>query len=231
MGKKKDDGGAPAYMGLFTSLMTVLLAFFILMVSMADKQDAGFYHGIGSVQNALGMTGGLGVLGFARAAGETGVLGVEEDQATDDKTQHQLNPEGDRGLGTTDLDDVDYKPQGKYIKIFIPHTFEAGMSQIKKDSKLEKYLNNVSISFIANEAKIGVRVYAQDGGNADESRKLALKRAQTICNVMNQNGIDFTRLTATGYSHDRYFKFEEQIQRQISQTKQAAYFYFYQANN
>ena len=51
MGKKKDEGGAPAYMGLFTALMTVLLAFFILLVAMADTQDAGFYKGIGSVNH------------------------------------------------------------------------------------------------------------------------------------------------------------------------------------
>ena len=59
MGKKRKEELAPAYMGLYSSLMILLLAFFILLNSMATVQEAGFKAGIGKVQNAFGWKGGV----------------------------------------------------------------------------------------------------------------------------------------------------------------------------
>lgn len=225
MGKKKDEGGAPAYMGLFTSLMTVLLAFFILLVSMADSQDAGFYHGVGSIENSLGITGGLGMMAFARAAGETGVLGVTEESNA--RSQRQFHTEGEGGTNNTDLENTEETEPGKYIRIYIPIPFEKGTSNIAKGSKLDNYLKNISLSFFATKNDIVVRVYSNDAGSPDENLKLAIKRSQTICNVLQKNGIDFERTTAVGYTSDVYFEFEDTVAQQVRQTNQAAYFYFY----
>jgi outer membrane protein OmpA-like peptidoglycan-associated protein len=227
MGKKKDEGGAPAYMGLFTSLMTVLLAFFILLVSMADSQDAGFYHGVGSVENSLGIMGGLGMMAFAKAAGESGILGVTEE--SNDRSQRQINPIGEGGSGTTDIDeaDVDTIPPGKYISIHIPFAFDKGTSMVARGSKMYDYLKNVSLSFYGSESAITVRVYSEDSGVIDDNKKLAMQRAQMICNILRQNGIDYERLTAIGYANDRYFNFEGAIAQQVRLTNQAAFFYFY----
>lgn len=227
MGKKPDEGGAPAYMGLFTSLMTVLLAFFILMVSMADSQDAGFYHGVGSVQNTLGVKGGLGVMNFARAAGDKGMLGVsEEDEDKDAAKQLMLNPEGEGGLGTTDLNNVEEVDKGFYISVFIPHTFSKGSAIIEKDSTLAEYLKKMSIGFLQVKENIMIRTYAEDGGNKMENQQLATKRANAMMKYLSMKGISYSRLTSIGYNYDKYFDFSE-VEKQIRLTGQASYFYIY----
>ena len=227
MAKKQDEGGAPAYMGLFTSLMTVLLAFFILMVSMADSQDAGFYHGVGSVQNTLGIKGGLGVMNFARAAGDKGMLGVsEEEEDVNAVKQLMLNPEGEGGMGTTDLENVEEVDKGFYISVFIPHTFSKGSSKIENNSTLSDYLKKMSIGFLQVKEKIMIRTYAEDAGSKMENQELATKRANAIMKFLSTKGIDYDRLASIGYNYDRYFDFSE-VEKQIRLTGQASYFYIY----
>ena len=227
MAKKQDDGGAPAYMGLFTSLMTVLLAFFILMVSMADSQDAGFYHGVGSVQNTLGVKGGLGVMNFARAAGDKGMLGVTEEEEDKNAAKQLLyNPEGEGGLGTTDLDNVKEVDKGFYISVFIPHTFTKGSAKLEPSSQLADYLKKMSIGFLQVKEKIMIRTYAEDGGNKMENQILATKRANAMMKYLRTKGIAYDRLASIGYNYDRYFDFSE-VEKQIRLTGQASYFYIY----
>lgn len=227
MGKKPDEGGAPAYMGLFTSLMTVLLAFFILMVSMADSQDAGFYHGVGSVQNTLGIKGGLGVFNFARAAGDKGMLGVSEEDEDKDATKQLLfNPEGEGGLGTTDLENVEEVDKGFFISVFIPHSFTKGSAKIESSSKLAEYLKKMSIGFLQVKEKIMIRSYAEDGGSKLENQILATKRANAMMKYLSMKGIGYERLMSIGYNYDRYFDFSE-VEKQIRLNGQASYFYIY----
>jgi len=227
MGKKPDEGGAPAYMGLFTSLMTVLLAFFILLVAMADSQDAGFYHGVGSVQNTYGIKGGLGVMNFARKAGDKGMLGVTEEEEDKNASKQLLfNPEGDGGFGTVDIDGINELEKGVFISVFIPHAFEKGSAKIEPKSKLADYLKKMSIGFYRVKEDIVIRSYAQDGGNKTENQLLATKRANAMMKFLNSKGIKYNRLTSIGYNYDRYFDFSE-VDKHIRLTGQASYFYIY----
>ena len=231
MGKKPDEGGAPAYMGLFTSLMTVLLAFFILMVSMADSQDAGFYHGVGSVQNTLGVKGGLGVMSFARKAGDKGMLGVTEEEEDKDASKQLLfNPEGEGGLGTVDVDNIEEVDKGYYISVFIPHVFTKGSARIEPTSELADYLKKMSIGFLSVKEDIMIRTYAEDASTKLDSQLLATKRANNIMKFLNSKGIGYKRLSGIGYNYDRYFDFSE-VEKQIRLTGQASYFYIYKKKN
>ena len=231
MGKKKDEGGAPAYMGLFTSLMTVLLAFFILLVAMADTQDAGFYKGIGSVRNSLGITGGYGLMEFAKYAGNKGVLGVNESvEEVEDGERQKLNiDEGERGVGTVDIEDVKEDDKGYYISVFIPHLFERGSAKILRDSTLADYLRKMAIGFLNVKDTITIRSYAADGGSKEANQSLATKRSNAIMRYMQRYGMDYNRLVGVGYSHDRYFDFSE-IESQVRQHSQASYFFIYRSN-
>lgn len=232
MGKKTDEDGAPAYMGLFTSLMTVLLAFFILLVAMADTQDAGFYKGIGSVRNALGITGGYGLMDFAKYAGNKGVLGVDEsgDEIDDGDRQKLMIDEGARGVGTVDIEDVKEEDKGEYVSVFIPHIFERGSAKIKKDSSLADYLRKMAIGFLNVKDTITIRTYSADTGEPEQDQILATKRANAIMRYMKRYGMDYNRLVSVGYANDRYFNFSE-IAPQIRQHAQASYFFIYKANS
>jgi len=65
--EKKKAPGAPAYMAQYTALMTILLAFFILMLTMGQEKVAQFKDGVGQIKNLIEMTGGRGVLDFWRS--------------------------------------------------------------------------------------------------------------------------------------------------------------------
>ncbi|MCM8530403.1 MAG: OmpA family protein [Lentisphaeraceae bacterium] len=230
MGKKKDEGGAPAYMGLFTSLMTVMLAFFILLVAMADSQDAGFYKGIGSVRNALGITGGYGLMNFAKYAGEQGMLATEDGDAGEalgeNEQQTLMSVEGDRGVGTVDIEDVTEVDNGHYISVFIPHLFDRGSAVIKRSSSLADYLRKMSIGFLNVKDAITIRTFSNDADNFENSQILATKRANAIMKFMKNNGLGYERLNAVGYANELYFDFTE-VQSQIRQHGQANYFFIY----
>ncbi len=58
MGKKKvkcPPPGAPAWMATYGDMMTLLLTFFVLLLSFSSMQEAKFYRAIGALQGALGV--------------------------------------------------------------------------------------------------------------------------------------------------------------------------------
>jgi len=227
MGKKPDEGGAPAYMGLFTSLMTVLLAFFILLVAMADTQEAGFYEGVGSVNNSLGIQGGFGVLSFAKYVGDRGVLAVEIDGEFlgPDEQQQMISQDGKGGGGTTDVKTKEQE-RGFYLSMFVPETFKEKESKIDPDSRLAEYLRRMSVGFLSKKEKIIIRAYSADYENNSLNQELAMKRAFAILKFLRKSGMVDNKVEAVGYAHNRYFDFSK-IQDHLRKHKQAIYFYIY----
>jgi len=67
--KGGDGGGAPAWMATFGDLMSLLLTFFILLLSFATMDIEKFRDALGSVQESLGVNpmSGTGVFSMARA--------------------------------------------------------------------------------------------------------------------------------------------------------------------
>jgi chemotaxis protein MotB len=54
--KKKDaKSGAPSWMVTYSDMVTLLLTFFVLMISMSQVDKVKFFQAVGSLRGALGV--------------------------------------------------------------------------------------------------------------------------------------------------------------------------------
>ncbi len=224
MGKKPDPEGAPAYMALYTSLMTLLLAFFILLNSMASVQHAGFRDGIGQVKNAFGVKGGLGLNQFVTFIRDVNPFPGDENTGITGMTQKSMTGKG--GVGTTDQK-VEKTPKAKYLVLQIPGKFEDESSSIPP--KMLEYLAKTGLPFSMFDYKVNIRCYSDSTGNNETDSMLALNRALNIKNYLRRRWrIAEKRLEAIGYSDLRYFPRNKKLRRRLRQDEQATFFYIFQ---
>ena len=226
MGKKQDEGGAPAYMGLFTSLMTVLLAFFMLLVALADTQEAGFYKGHGDVSNSFGAKGGFGMLNFCKFIGDKGLLPFLEEIRDDEGVQgvQQDSQVGDGGGGQTDFD-VKEVDRGFYIRILIPETFDKGSAKINE--QLKNYLKIVGVGFQIANYDLNIMSLSHDFDNDAENRLLSIKRASSIMRYLKQSAdVDYERMNAAAFESASYLQ-KGKLQDFYNEHKQVSFFNIY----
>ncbi len=58
--KNKDEGGgAPAWLVTYSDLVTLLLTFFVLLLSMANMDKVKFHDALGSLKGAFGLSGSI----------------------------------------------------------------------------------------------------------------------------------------------------------------------------
>ncbi|MEZ4483701.1 MAG: flagellar motor protein MotB [Syntrophotaleaceae bacterium] len=60
--KRKDEGGggAPEWLVTYSDLVTLLLTFFVLLLSMANMDKVKFHDALGSLKGAFGLAGSIG---------------------------------------------------------------------------------------------------------------------------------------------------------------------------
>ena len=71
MGKefeKPKEELAPAYFVQYSALWCIMLAFFVLLLTLGTSQSGGNKAGVGEIRDAFGATGGLGLMAFAKNA-------------------------------------------------------------------------------------------------------------------------------------------------------------------
>lgn len=228
MAKKKDEGGAPAYMALYTSLMIVMLAFFILLNTMANKQEAGFNAGIGDVQNAFGLKGGFGLFRFTyfNSKGASQRVFDEHQDDAGEVGLHENTTTGKGGGGNSD-EKVDALKLGQYIRVSVPYQFESTSTSIP--GKLARYLEVTGTGLALFDHRITIRCYSGDTGKPEIDREISAKRAASIMRYLNQTcHIPLVRMASVGYADRRYFQATAPPAKKPGNNgKQAIYFYIY----
>ncbi len=134
MGRKSKNkggggGGAPDWMVTYGDLMSLLLCFFVMLVSMSSIQEAKFKLALGS------LMGALGVMHY-----ETSVVDLEHLPKTErydeeverildefNEFQEQIEEEGLEG----DIEVIETE-QGMLIRMANPLLFESGKAELKK---------------------------------------------------------------------------------------------------
>ena len=208
MGKKKYvDTGSPAYMAQFTALMTILLAFFILLNVLAPKNEGGFKDGIGKIQNAFGKMGGLGVFSYTfagKGAAHPPAPPVKKDAEVKETGFDKELVRGDGGQGSTDAD-TERKTSPTYLRYQVPVTFPKGKA--KPTDEICSKLDQIGLGLFLFDAKMDIKCYSMDTGQFYFDRNIAAKRAANILAYFNaKHKIPFENMTSSGYGDKKYFQ-------------------------
>ena len=211
--KEKEEEGAPAYMAQYTALMTILLAFFITMLSMGQNRVSKYNNiGLGYFRDSFGlginMKGGIGILPLWKS-----VMPHEPDvQESKDVPLDEKNLLGylkgafeaermdsDTLLGT-ELQDYGY-----YVAVPSDVKFADGKANLGVNAR--KSLDRVGGVFY-NLSGFIITVCCYDGTGAEETRQaVAAKRAAVVVRYLETKcGVPRERLHAVGFAHDRYLE-------------------------
>ena len=223
--KKKVLDGQPLYMGQYTALMIILLAFFILLQTMSSVKEGGFKEGIGNVKNAFGISGGLGIfefmIPFRSGAKKPNPVGTGNQ---DKQGLHDNLVKGEGGSGNTDSTAKDQN-NGRYLEVKIPVKFEKFQTHLTPESNAA--LDKFKVGFILYNYTIIIKCFANDYKDKEKDDYLAMQRAANIMRYIHQTAnVDYSRLEAQGNSSLRYYSAADQK----GAPEQEAFFYIYQKN-
>lgn len=215
--KKRDapkEDGAPAYMAQFTSLMTILLAFFIVMLTMGQEKASRYnMEGFGLIRDsAFGLKGGgLGVMSYMRAAlrGHPDVLRASE-ESPDDRHFGYVRGEFDReqmdaeGIVRTEMQDW-----GNSVRIATPVVFAA--DGWTPDPESRQFLDKIGdVLYNLKGYRVTVSCYEAAGADPQAARMTAARRALAVANYLErQKRVPRAMLRAIGYSDPRYMALAE----------------------
>jgi len=197
-------------------LMVLLLAFFIVLVSLSQTQKAGFKAGIGEVKNAFGMAGGYGFFNFA-FFGRTGgyAPNASESEEGDAGFDKELN-KGSGGSGDTDLD-VNSPEQPGYIGFKFNYEFPKGSD--KPTPAMISELKKVGLGFSLFDSKIQIRSFCSESGETEKDRTLAFARSVQIMRALIDAGVKSSMLDCVAYSDKRYLPEPADIFKDVKQPR------------
>jgi outer membrane protein OmpA-like peptidoglycan-associated protein len=203
--KKAPAEGAPLYMGQYASLMTILLAFFISMLSLGNEKAASFEEGLGLVQTIFNLDAGNGLLEFIRvmmpAKPEADEEAIEQDRFFLGYNKGRFQQ---RRFDLDNVSDAEMRYLKQVVRVATPITFDPAETVIKASDRdfLDRFAN---VLRNMPERSVTVACYSFTGsGGADQA--LAAQRAAAIVRyLMDYGRINPDRLLPMGYSESRYF--------------------------
>ena len=185
---KKRAAGAPAYMAQYTALMTILLAFFILMLTMGQDRTAGFKEGVGDIKNLLDLTGGGdGLLEFWRSMRQPGL--PKKLQKTDEPDAMLVGYEEDAveqfSLDASSINHIQIVDDRQTLRLRSSIRFEPG--QVRMDRKTQFALDQAVATIYSLQHYHVVVCVQVDTGHPEEDRLLAAQRAAWLVRHITQH--------------------------------------------
>lgn len=209
------DKGAPAYIVSMSALWTIMLSFFIMMVTLSSEQECGFIAaGTGSFAQEIGSVGLRGMLSGTRnsftfgtrrpnyAPTEENLEPAEENEGIGDK---RMLKQPDKHL--QDMEKLKTRPVRMQIPIQV--RFDPGGTKLnwRAVRELNFALGQIrNTPYVINiEAYVDVKAsFTPAMTTSDQAWMLSTLRAATIARYFHEKGgIPTRQLVPIGYAHHR----------------------------
>jgi len=206
--KKVEEEGAPAYMVQYCDMVTQLVTFFIILLTMAHERVSGFRAGMGSVRDYLGSAGAVGTMPTLK--GPDVLTNQRPTYPIAKKKSGDVVEFAKRVFGVdqgelSDIIEVRYKQSTVSIRIPEDALFEPGKAELKPDSLA--YLDRIIYVFRDQPHLIIVSGHTDQGAGDSEQGmsdwELSARRANCVVRYLHDTGgISYDRLSGLG--HGRY---------------------------
>lgn len=225
------EAGAPSYMAQYSALMTLLLAFFICIVStckFAADPLAGYSSGFGSIRNSLGVQSGFGILPFMNQIEKNYRAIFPKAPQKDEKKNEPLDPErnliglprNSARMGVAELENyfkIEQQFRGVSIRLNTPILF--ANDQRSLDSKAAEFVQRVG-GILQSMPDVVLTVRSYSGGLGDEAgdEELAAERGACVLrHIEAESGVERDRMRVVAYNNDRYLGDLTQAQKRQKQ--------------
>ncbi len=198
--------GAPAWMATFSDMSTLLLTFFVLLLSFATMDVKKFQDALGSIQKALGfMPSGTGM--FQHTMKPT-FMQPPMANAVRTETSRLVEEELNEMVALKGLDEdveVNNTKRGVILRVRGRIFFESGTAEIKKAAYpildriaeiIKKYPGRVSIEGHTDNIPIS-------GGPYKSNWELSAARAYSVLRYLQTKGVDIKKINIAGFADTR----------------------------
>ncbi len=191
--------GAPEWMATFSDLVTLLMCFFVLLVSMASFEVTKYKDVVLSFQGALGVMSSPNNVIVKRSVQFPKSSGKSQQQKRAStmarKIRHTI-----KDYQLTSSVDVELTKNGFGIKITDPMMFESGETQLGEE--LKPFLKKIAL-LISEMGDTEVRVEGHTDDSPGDNWNISTARATSVVEFLVKSGIDPAMLSSVGYAEFR----------------------------
>lgn len=200
---KKPMAGAPLWMVTFSDMMTLLLTFFVLLLSMATLDQVKFTQAAGSLSDAFGV----GILGSSTRT-EVAPPQIVSHVPIDDDFNKRVYQRLRTQLRELKLDrKIQLVEDRGAVVLRIDEAILFGSGQSALSPEAGPTLRNVAALVRPLPLNVKIEGHTDDIGDDMRNWELSVGRAVSVLRFMAENQLlPLTRISATGYgSHQPLF--------------------------
>jgi chemotaxis protein MotB len=194
--------GAPAWMATFGDLMSLLLTFFILIVSFSSMQESKFQEAVGSLQGALGVLKDLPSVPIHE---EIMRREGRQDQAREISERVQELEEAFATIPEAEVVEVSRTERGLSIRIEAQALFDLGQAELRSEAR--PILDKIADALAGLPHPVRIEGHTDNipltSGRFPSNWELSAARAAAVLRHLEGRGVDARRLSAVGYGEWR----------------------------
>ena len=211
MGKRPDppkEEKAPAYMTMYSALWCIMLAFFVVLMTLGRQKSDKYKKGIGAVKNAFGVRGGMGMMEYWRKASDgqgDNNPNPPDEQEEGDVVGHFKGMLWKEGLSNVSILKTEFDDRGISITIDTPIEFVTNSAVLGREACA--FLSRMGGVFYNMP---GFEITVQDltmreKDTDDRNLLLAIERASAVTRYLQDEArIPADRIIAVGFSNRKY---------------------------